>query len=379
MKPKIAIISFPWHSNGPYTFISDVLKIVNELCETIYVINGNTKKISFESDNVLLKDIKIEMHLLNDVQPKFYSAILWIIKCLIVQIKQSIMLIKLRDEIDVAIFYMAYPYYLIPLLVSKILKMRTIEVLTRSKPNFLSARALGLQDKILFNLLDCISPESFSIITDLNLEKYSDKISEEGARFIDTAKFYRFKDIGERDKIGFIGRLSYEKGVLEFLDAIKLLNPHEKLKFLVIGDGKLKNDVKLKIHEDNLDNVEFMEWVPNENLHYYLNQLKLIVLPTKHAEGLPTIILESIACGTPVLSTCMGGIPDIIKNCETGFIMENNSAEDIAKNIKKAINYPDLEEITNNALSVFKSKYTLNNAKKRWKNILMCKKKPKNQ
>ena len=375
MKPKIAIVSFPWHSNGPYDFISNLLKIINEFSETIYVINGNTERISFESDNVLLKDIKIEMHSLNEVQPKFYSAISWIVKCLLVQIKLSITLIRLRKDVDTVIFYMAYPYYLVPLLVSKILKMRTIDVLTRSKHNSFSARALGLQDKIFFKLLDCISPESFSIINDLNLEKYSDKISEEGARFIDTSKFYKFKDIDERDKIGFVGRLSYEKGVLEFLDAIKLINRHEKLKFLIIGDGKLKNNIKLKIHEDNLDNVEFMEWVPNENLPYYLNQLKLIVLPTKNAEGLPTIILESIACGTPVLSTCIGGIPDIIKNCETGFIMKSNSAEDIAKNIKRVIKYSNLKKITSNALDIFESKYTLDNAKERWKNILICKKK----
>lgn len=375
MKPKIAIVSFPWHSNGPYDFISNLLKIINEFSETIYVINGNTKRISFESDNVLLKDMKIEMHSLNEVQPKFYSAISWIIKCLLVQIKVSITLIRLRGDVDTVIFYMAYPYYLLPLLISKIFKMRTIDVLTRSKTNSFSARALGLQDKIFFKLLNCISPESFSIINDLNLGKYSDKITDEGARFIDTTKFYRFKNINERDKIGFIGRLSYEKGVLEFLDAIKLLNRHEKLKFLIIGDGKLKNDVKLKIHEDNLDNVEFMEWVPNENLPYYLNQLKLMVLPTRNAEGLPTIILESIACGTPVLSTCVGGIPDIIKNCETGFTMESNSAEDIAKNVKRVVDYPNLEKITSNALNIFESKYTLDNAKKRWKNILICKNK----
>ena len=162
---------------------------------------------------------------------------------------------------------------------------------------------------------------------------------------------------------------------MEFLDAIRLINRHEKLRVLIIGDGKLKNKIKLKINENNLDNVEFIEWVPNENLPYYLNQLKLIVLPTKHAEGLPTIVLESIACGTPVLSTSIGGIPDIIKNCETGFIMESNSAEDIAKNIKRVINHPDLGKITDNALNVFESKYTLDNAKKRWKNILICKNK----
>ena len=128
-------------------FISDTLKIVNELSENIYVITGNTEKISFESDNVLLKDINIKMHSLNEVKPKFYSVILWIIKCLLVQIKQIVTLIRLRNDIDIVIFYMAYPYYLIPLLISKILKMRTIEILTRSKPNSFTARALGLQDK----------------------------------------------------------------------------------------------------------------------------------------------------------------------------------------------------------------------------------------
>lgn len=65
-----------------------------------------------------------------------------------------------------------------------------------------------------------------------------------------------------------------------------------------------------------------------------------------------------MACDTPVLATPVGGVPDIIKDGETGFIMENNSPECIAENVERALNYHDLEKIAKNARELVGKEFT---------------------
>ncbi|MBT9132838.1 MAG: N-acetyl-alpha-D-glucosaminyl L-malate synthase [Syntrophomonadaceae bacterium] len=75
--------------------------------------------------------------------------------------------------------------------------------------------------------------------------------------------------------------------------------------------------------------------------------------------------------GTPVLATPVGAIPDVIKDSETGFIMENNSPECIARNIIRALNHPNLKEITKNARALVEREFTYEKAVERYRNILV--------
>ena len=83
-----------------------------------------------------------------------------------------------------------------------------------------------------------------------------------------------------------------------------------------------------------------------------------------------TITLEAMACGTPVLATPVGGVPDVIKDGETGFIMENNSPECIAENVERVLNYPCLNEIVKNARELVKKEFTYEAAVGRYRKIL---------
>ena len=64
-----------------------------------------------------------------------------------------------------------------------------------------------------------------------------------------------------------------------------------------------------------------------------------------------------MACGTPVLATPVGGVPDLIKDGETGFIMEDNSPQCIAKNVTKVLKHPGLEEIAQNGRKLIEEQY----------------------
>ena len=238
------------------------IKILEPISEKIILIDGNTDKIDSSSKNVEIKDIDISLHYLKDIKPSFYSAILWIIKCILAQIKTSFELVKARNEIDIVLFYLAYPYYLLPLVTAKIFKKKTIEVLTRSKPNYLISKIISLQDPILFRLLDGISPEFKALINSLNLEKYRNKLLPEGSRFVNISFYIPKKKLTERKNIGFIGRIRAEKGVVEFVKAIPLIIKESKnIEFDIVASKESpvvnpafvirdwgKNDLSLKIN-----------------------------------------------------------------------------------------------------------------------------------
>lgn len=375
MNPKVAVVSFPWKSYAPYKFLSDLLKILEPISDKIVLIDGNTDRINITSEKVEVRDIGVSVHYLKDIKPRFYSAILWITKRVLVQFKTSLELTKHRKKVDVVVFYVAYPYYLLPLIVAKIFRKKTVEVITRSKHNSLLPKIFSLQDPLLFRLLNGISPESKALIKDLGLERHKNKILPEGARFIDISRYTAKKTLNERKNVvGFIGRLRKEKGVVEFVNSIPLVVKENKdVEFLIGGSGDLLGWVKeecKRIENGNNIKITITGFISEEAIPECLNELKLLILPTAHAEGLPTIILEAMACGTPVLATPVGAIQDVIKDGETGFILEDNSPACIAENVMRALEHPNLERIVGNARALVEREFTYEAAVERYKKIL---------
>jgi glycosyltransferase involved in cell wall biosynthesis len=203
------------------------------------------------------------------------------------------------------------------------------------------------------------------------LEKYLGKISIAHEHILDLDYFNLSKDLSKRnDLIGYIGRLSEEKGPINFIHAISEFPKDGSIKFLIGGDGNLLDKITTYLNDNYLTaNTELVGWIPHMDLPLYLNNLKLLVIPS-YSEGLPNIMLEAMACGTPVLATPVGAIPDIIKDGETGFLMENNSPECIAANVIRALKHPDLEGIAKRARALIEHEYTFERAVERWRTVL---------
>ena len=80
-----------------------------------------------------------------------------------------------------------------------------------------------------------------------------------------------------------------------------------------------------------------------------MNQLRLLVLPSQPTEGLPTAILEAMACGTPAYATPVSGVPDVVREGQNGFLMGSVDGGTIATEVEQILTQEDLESASRNA------------------------------
>lgn len=194
------------------------------------------------------------------------------------------------------------------------------------------------------------------------------KIHYAYARLLDE-KFRVIKPFKERkDIVGYIGRLEDEKGVQELVDAFPYIRQKASVGFLVVGDGSLLGQIKKTLDEKELLlNVAFTGWVTN--VQDYLNEMRLLVLPSK-TEGFPSVILEAMACGTPVLATPVGDIPSIIKDGFNGFILASTNPVYLSERVVELLSKPKLlSQIAENASAWIRKNLSLEQTMSQWRQI----------
>jgi len=154
-----------------------------------------------------------------------------------------------------------------------------------------------------------------------------------------------FVDIGEfkpqyeweEESIVYVGRLSYEKGVVTLIDAVKGI----PIKLKIIGDGPLRETLISKAEGENIDNVEFLGYKTSNELKKLVKKSMFTVLPSECYENSPRVILESFALGKPVIGARIGGIPELVIDGRTGFTFEPGDRKDLKEKIMFLINSPN--------------------------------------
>jgi len=205
--------------------------------------------------------------------------------------------------------------------------------------------------------------------------RYSRKLLPYAARFIDLDEFKIIIPFNNRKNvIGFVGRLERDKGIIELIQAIEIIRHgypklFRELIFYFIGDGSLRKYILKKVR--GLDNVKVLGYVPHNELPRYLNELKLLLLPSKK-EGIPTALVEAMACGVIVLATPVGGIPSIIKHGENGFLLNNLAPKTIAQLIVgvTSLDESKLIEISRRAFETVNKTFSLSSAIARYSLIV---------
>jgi glycosyltransferase involved in cell wall biosynthesis len=128
----------------------------------------------------------------------------------------------------------------------------------------------------------------------------------------------------------FAGGLLKNKGILPLLDAAgKFLPLRPDLHLTFLGDGPLKENIQDWINEQGLEKqVTLAGNVPHTSIPGYMRNAFALLLPSLQ-EGTPSVLLEALACGLPVIASAVGGIPDLIDHMKNGLLLSPGSAEDI--------------------------------------------------
>jgi len=125
-----------------------------------------------------------------------------------------------------------------------------------------------------------------------------------------------------------IGRLCEQKGQLLLLEAFNRFIKSGNKGFLTLaGDGEMRGDVEKFVQENKLQqNVKITGWVDSNQIKALLAKSDAMLLPS-FAEGLPVAIMEAMATGVPVISTSIAGIPELLINNKTGFLVFPGSVD----------------------------------------------------
>ena len=130
---------------------------------------------------------------------------------------------------------------------------------------------------------------------------------------------------GDRNYALFVGRLSAEKGVETLLAAWKQL-PYIPL--IVVGDGPQKETLRASAQQ--LRNVAFVGAVGQNEVLGYMRRARYLAVPSECNESLSMVTLEAFACGTPVIASKLGALPEVITDGRNGLFFRPRDPCDLA-------------------------------------------------
>jgi glycosyltransferase involved in cell wall biosynthesis len=158
---------------------------------------------------------------------------------------------------------------------------------------------------------------------------------------IDLKKFEKERQVNRRGEVNVlhIGGFTFEKnhaGLVRIFS--QFIHKYPGARLHLVGDGPLRPRIQLLVHEQDLsDAVVFHGWV--SQVEELLACADMMVLPSL-LEGLPTVILEAFAARVPVIANNVGGVSELVKPGETGFLVEPNDEGGFVAAMKDVLELP---------------------------------------
>jgi len=144
--------------------------------------------------------------------------------------------------------------------------------------------------------------------------------------------------------IGAVGNMVVGKGFSLLVKALEVL-ARRKVSFTLvfIGDGPMLRDLR---RQSSLslpkDRVLFTGAIPNATAWY--PAFDLLCMPSIHQEGMPNVLMEGSAAGLPVIASQVGGVPDLVEDGITGFLVPPNQLDSLADQLEKLLVDPELRQ-----------------------------------
>lgn len=308
---------------------------------------------------------------------KFSSLLFRSLKYFVRQINTVMYIVKNSKDVDMLIFGIGAEDHVLPIIIGYLLQKKIVLIFASSLSQvkgYGGSRLLPLFkviEKTNVHLATKILVKSRSNIDNLNLTSVSKKVFICPDFYVDFSTFKCVEDLSNRNNIGYVGRFSREKGIINFIQAIPLIvSSNQNVHFLLIGNGNQSEYVNSFICENKLQKfVTVIPWVDHDLLPYYYNQMNLLVIPSYTETG-PIVLFEAMACGTPVVSTSVGCVPDIISDGETGYILKFNSPEYIAKVVLDVLNKKDLDKISEKSMDKLRNQYSFEHVREIYRHLL---------
>jgi len=376
-RPNVGIITHVDIDRAAARPLDNLLTILDPMANNLFLITGGD-----------YGNFADRVQIIRTSETRRTSLLSKVLEQVVVGVRIANIIFKLRDQIDVLLFFNGAGLAA-PLLFARFLNIRCIVILTylgaspvarairesgaeEESGELVRLRMLGVLERLSYFFANELIVYSRSMVEAAGLHGYRTKTIVAHRHFLNFDEF-RFEDnVEHRDNVvGYIGRLKEEKGILTFVEAIpKVLEAHKDTTFLIVGEGVLKDRIRRYVHANGLDSkVELTGWIPHDELPGYLHRMKLLALPS-YNEGLPNVMLESMACGTPVIATPVGSIPDVLVDGENGLLIYDNSPTALAEAIIEALQRPQLQRIAVNARMLVETEFRYEKLITTWERII---------
>lgn len=142
---------------------------------------------------------------------------------------------------------------------------------------------------------------------------------------------------GDAEVVAAVGHLVPVKGYQFLIPVIaRLISEHPKIRLYIVGEGYFRSKLEAQARQEKVqDRVIFVGRKPNEELKYWYSAADVSCLASAR-EGWANVLLESLACGTPVVATRVWGAPEVITSSELGVLVDQN-VDSIAAGLNAAL------------------------------------------
>lgn len=229
-----------------------------------------------------------------------------------------------RKGTDLIFSTWAYPDSYAAMLFSKLIKVPFLIRVHGSDINVLLKKPV-LKNKIVKVLKSCCVVEAPSMaikseiiqhgIPEERVKVFYTAINKDSFYYIDKKEAESKLGLTSKRRVVYIGNLKKDKGILDFIESVcNLFSKRQDFEVVVIGVGDCLPTIKQIISDQELqENVKILGGVEHSQLVQWINASNLLCLPS-YMEGVPNVILESLACKTNILATNVGGIPEVVKD-----------------------------------------------------------------